>query len=322
MSEPAIFAGDCASDPPLGATLRALACAHAEDVLLGLAALAPPKCKLQLTVRHDDAEAELREAALRLEARVEIMRLPDAWPPRAAGPDARELVAASPRRPEGPSGGGSGAGGSGGGSGGGRRYLTVAGAVREPLVLVARGETPLAELADRAGGPVDEDWMPVAFDGAGPRLYDRDDAWAGEPLLVILPARHALVQKCKTPLTDWLVRAASACEGCRICSEACAHLEPHEVVWTLATGRDDGVALLETLACTGCALCDAVCPSALSPRALVVDARQRLRAAGANVSSSLRKTAGTHAAASGLDVKLLTQRLGLAEYDREPLRRI
>jgi ferredoxin len=291
-----IFAGDCASDPPLGATLRALACARAEDVLLGLAALAPPKCKLQLTVRHPDAEAALAEAARRLAAAVEIVRLPDAWPPAANElPDARALVAASPLGKE------------------ARRFVTVAGAVKEPAVMPVRGEATLAELLAAAGGPVDDDWLPLVF-GEGFELREREAAWAGEPLVLALPAAHPLARNRKTPLTDWLKRAASACEGCSICSESCAHLRPHEIVWTLATARDDGTRLTEALACTGCGLCDAMCPAALSPRALVVDARNRLRAAGASVSPSLRKL-------TGLDVKLLTQRLGLADYDREPLRK-
>jgi ferredoxin len=295
-----LFRGDCASDPPLGATSRALACLRPDDLLLGLAALAPPKCKLQLTVRHDDAEQALREAVRRLEAQVEIVRLPDAWPPPdVRTPDAREVVAASPLRRD------------------GARYLTVAGAVQQPMVLPVRGAASIEELVRAAGGPLDDDWLPLGFDGGGIELLERDGEWQGETLLLVLPARHPLVRKCKTPLTDWLVRAASACEGCRICSESCAHLEPHQIVWTLATLRDDGTAPLAALACTGCGLCDAVCPSALSPRALVKDVRDRLRLRGASVSNSLRTVA-----APGLDVTLLTQRLGLADYDRPPLRQI
>jgi hypothetical protein len=292
-----IWSGDCASDPPLSATLRTLACARAEDVLLGLAALAPPKCKLQLTVRHADAERALRETAVRLGAVVEIVKLPDAWPPPLPpGPDARALVAASPLHKE------------------ARRFVTVAGAVREPAVMPVRGQASLQELLAAAGGPIDDDWLPLTFD-EGFTLKEREAAWAGEPLVLALPAGHPLVRNCKTPLTDWLARAASACEGCSICSESCSHLRPHEVVWTLATGRDDGTKLTQTLACTGCGLCDAMCPAALSPRALVVDVRERLKRAGLEktVSDGLRKP--------GLDVKLLVQRLGLADYDRDPLRK-
>jgi NAD-dependent dihydropyrimidine dehydrogenase PreA subunit len=288
--------GDCASDPPLSATLRALACARADDVLLGLAALATAGEALRVVVRHFDAEAALREAAARLQAKVEIVRLPDAWPPNVAGPDARALVAASPRMRQNAA----------------ARFVTVAGAVREPVVLPMREEVTLAELVARAGGPLDDDWLPVVEH----RLCARDQAWGGEPLVLVLPARHPMVRRLKTPLGDQIARVMSACEGCRICSDACAHLAPHEVVWTIASLRDDGARPAAALACTGCGLCDAMCPSALSPRALVVDVRDRLRAAGAE-----NKSLSVNPNANGLDVKLLIQRLGLADYDREPLRK-
>src|SRR5262249_41386135 len=111
--------GDCASDPPLSATLRAVTCARADDVLLGLGALAVAAkgAKLRWVGGHFDAEEALREAAARLSACVEIVRLPDAWPPNVDGVDARVLVAASPSRRD------------------QSRYLTVAGAVREPVVM-------------------------------------------------------------------------------------------------------------------------------------------------------------------------------------------
>jgi Na+-translocating ferredoxin:NAD+ oxidoreductase RnfC subunit len=292
--------GDCASDPPLGATLRALACARPDDVLLGLAALAKAGDPLRVVVRHFDAEAALREAVARLDAKVEILRLPDAWPPAVNGPDARALVAASPKVRQNAA----------------ARFVTVAGAVREPAVLPLREEVTLAQLVARAGGPLDDDWLPVVEH----RVRARDESWDGEPLVLVLPARHPIVRRLKTPLVDQLARVMSACEGCRICSEACAHLQPHEVVWTLASLRDDGVRPLAALECTGCGLCDAMCPSALSPRALVVEVRDRLRAAGATSNASTN--ANANANASGLDVKLLIQRLGLADYDREPARKL
>ena len=138
-------------------------------------------------------------------------------------------------------------------------------------MLPVRGAATIEELVAAAGGPLDDDWLPVAEH----RVLGRDELWAGEPLVMVLSARHPLVRRLRTPVSGWLLRAASACEGCRVCSESCAHLQPHEVVWTLATLRDDGVALAAAAACTGCGLCDAMCPSALSPRALVVDVKAR-----------------------------------------------
>ena len=129
-------------------------------------------------------------------------------------------------------------------------------------------------------------------------------------LVLVLPARHALVRRLRTSVGDWLWRAASACDGCRVCGEACpSGLATHELVATLATGRDDGVAAAAFAACSGCGVCDVMCPSGLSPRALATDVRDRLARGGVGVAAGRARRAG-------IDRALLTLRLGLAEYDR------
>lgn len=296
------LAGDCAADPPLGHTARALAVARPDDVLYGLGALAlDGKARaMRLRVRHEDARAALAGAVARLGAQVTIEVLPDAWPPRpperARAVPAEVLVQAAAERR-------------------GRaapRFVTVHGEVAQPVVLAARADEPVAALVARAGGARVDDWVAVAGGAPSGRLVERD-APAGVlgTLVLILPAGHEVVRRLKTPIADWLWRATSACEGCRACSEACARLEPHEVLCTLASLRDDGVGLAAALACTGCGVCDAVCPGSLSPRALVADVRDRMRALDPTVAPPARQKD-----APGLDVELLLHRLGLKPYDR------
>ena len=150
----------------------------------------------------------------------------------------------------------------------------------------------LGELVARAGGALDDDWVPIAGGAPAGRLAAREAtlAEAGAPSTVlVLPARHAWVRRLRTSVGDWLWRAASACEGCRACSDACpVRLDAHALVATLATGRELGTAALARgdgggpgpvatfVACTGCGVCDAACPAGLSPRALAVDVRERL----------------------------------------------
>jgi Na+-translocating ferredoxin:NAD+ oxidoreductase RnfC subunit len=299
--------GDCASDPPLGATARKLACGFADEVIygLGLVAIArdgaATKSELAVWVRHDDAEAALRAAIARVGANVEVVRVADAWPasmvsgPPGAGclkVDAVVLVAAADAargRAE-------------------RRFVTVAGAVAAPAVLETTPEVRVDELVARAGGATDDAWVAVAGGAPAGRLVDRD-ACAAEvgSLVLVLPTGHPVVQRLRMSTGEWLQRAASACEGCRLCSDACpAGVRPHDVIWTLVSGRDDGVDLQQTAACTGCAICDVHCPAGLAPARLVGEVRDRM---GLPAPPAIARR-------SGLDVDLLTLRLGLAPYTR------
>ena len=164
------------------------------------------------------------------------------------------------------------------------RSVSVVGAVATPAVMRCAATATMAELVARAGGAVDDDWLPIAGGAPAGRLVARDAtlAEAGAPSVVlVLPARHAWVRRLRTTVGDWLWRAASACEGCRACSDACpASLTTHALVATLATARDDGTAPAAFAACSGCGVCDAACPAALSPRALAVDVRDRLARGG------------------------------------------
>ena len=198
--------------------------------------------------------------------------------------------------------------------------VSVVGAVNEPVVLRCAATAGLEELVARAGGAVDDDWVPVAV-APGGRLVARAAtlAEAGAPsVLLVLPARHAWVRRLRTSVGDWLWRAASArvCEGCRACSDACpVGLPAHALVATLAVARDDGSASRRAgaaafAACTGCGVCDAACPASLSPGRLAVDVRERLAAGGV--------TAGATTLRAGIDRALLTLRLGLGAYNRPP----
>lgn len=295
--------GDCASDPPLGATARALATARAADVLYGLgaAALARGHGELALAVSDGAARAALAAAIASLGARVRIVDAPDAWPAVAATardevlPAAALAAIADGARARPP-----------------RAYVTVAGAVAAPTVRGCAPETTMAELVARAGGALDDDWVPIAGGAPAGRLVAREATLAelGEPSLVlVLPARHDWVRRLRTTVGDWLWRAASACAGCRACSDACpAGLDAHGLVVTLATARDDATAPAAFAGCSGCGVCDAACPASLSPRALATAVRDRLALAPATAKRRV-----------GIDRALLTLRLGLWEYDRKPV---
>ncbi len=300
--------GDCASDPPLGATQRALAAVRADDVVYGLGAVALARGhrRLALAVADRAARAALARAIEKIGADVALVEVADAWPAVAAGAGDEVLPASALAAV---------ADEARGRSGAARAVVSVVGAVAQPTVLRCTPTTTMAELMARAGGALDDDWLPVAGGAPAGRLVAREAtlAEAGAPSLVLaLPARHEWVRRLRTSVGDWLWRAASACEGCRACSDACpAGLASHALVATLATARDDGTAPAAFAACTGCGVCDAACPAALSPRALAVDVRQRLARGGVAAAAAVTR--------AGIDRALLTLRMGLSAYDRQPV---
>jgi len=299
--------GDCASDPPLGATERALATARADDVVYGLgaAAVARGHQKLALAVADAEARTALARAIEAIGADVALVDVEAAWPAVAAGVKDEVLpasvlvaIAEAARGPKRPA----------------AVAVSVVGAVQTPAVVLAAATATMGELVARVGGPIDDDWVAIAGGAPAGWIVTREAtlAEAGAPSVVlVLPARHALVRRLRTTVGDWLWRAASACEGCRACGDACpSGLATHGLVATLASGRDDGTAPAAFAACTGCGVCDAACPAGLSPRALAVAVRDRLARGGVAAGASARRV--------GIDRALLTLRLGLAAYDREP----
>ena len=306
---------DLADDPPLGMSARAIAEEEAERVVaaVGAAMLATRAVRGVIAVRERSAERAIQRALDTLDAgarsakrAVAVVRVADVWPSIGIDRDlglagswvldgerALDLEAAAFVRPR------------------AARRITVAGSVHRPSVVL--GSPTVAEAVEAAGGALDLGW--VALDGGalGGRLADPDET-IRSPLLLVLPATHALVARARTSVSDWLRRAASACEGCRACSDVCpvlldgGALVPHEAILTLVSGRDDGTRLAAAASCESCGVCDSVCPSALSPFALVGAVKARLPS---TVAAAPRGPSHPDRRGRRMSVDLLRLRLGL-----------
>jgi Na+-translocating ferredoxin:NAD+ oxidoreductase RnfC subunit len=158
----------------------------------------------------------------------------------------------------------------------------------------------------------------VALDGGplGGRLADPEEA-VRSSLVWVVDRAHPLAARARVPVSDWLRRAASACEGCRACTDLCppaldgAPLAPHALIATLVAGRDafgDGAQLQAAAACTGCGVCDLACPAAIAPAALAGAVRERLPR---SVLAPKRGAPHPDRAARRASIRLLQMRLGL-----------
>jgi len=314
----AVVVGTACESEPLFEAERALLCAQPDRVVRGLGAalLATGARRGLLAVRADfpDALAAARRATRG--TTVEVVALPPYYPldelvpvevglPGARCLDVRALADlddAVRGRPRGP------------------RWLSIVGAVRRPRVAVVPLGTPIEDLIDSA----EPTWVALAGALRGPAL-DRDQVVDAElPGLLVLPAGHALVRGRKTTLPVELARAKSACIDCRICTDACPHalagapLEPHLALRILLhprSGPGPSVAA-GTLSCTGCGLCDVVCPAHLHPRPAVRALAQALRAEGFLPETPAAPAPHPDRAGRRLALELLVERLDLSAYRR------
>ncbi|HEX2572839.1 MAG TPA: 4Fe-4S dicluster domain-containing protein [Polyangia bacterium] len=331
---------DLAGDPPLGRSASTIAVEDAERVVAGAgAALVAARAQRAIVaVRTMAAERAVRAARDRLggaegRSAVEVILMPPLWPSLGLAWDLEldpawtwlldgeallDVESAALARERAP------------------WRVTVAGVVRRPGVVAWRGAPPTSStggptvetlVAATGGSEVETGPAWVALDGGAPggRLVGRSEP-VRSSLLLVLPMEHPLVARARIPVGDWLRRAASACEGCRACSDACpvalagGRLAPHEVIATLITGRDDGVRLAEAAACLGCGVCDIVCPGALSPATLLGAVRGRLPVMS-HPAARARPAHGSPQAhpdrmSRRLSIDLLLLRTGLTAYDR------
>lgn len=276
---------DLASDPPLGRSLAVTAIEEAARIVegAGAAMLASKARRGVIAVRDAAAHKSIAQALKAAGAKtLSVARAPEVWPSLGLDRDLDckyawildgerllDLEAAALGRSR------------------AARRVTVAGHVARPGVIALQQEVTVEALVAAAGGstvPADA-W--VALDGGayGGALADREAA-VRSSLLLVVPASHHLVARARLSIADHLRRAASACEGCRACTEACPAaldglpLQPHAIVAALAAGHDRASQTAAAPACVGCGVCDAACPGGLAPSALLGAVKARIAQEG------------------------------------------
>ncbi|MCG0276293.1 MAG: SLBB domain-containing protein [Thermosediminibacteraceae bacterium] len=154
-----------------------------------------------------------------------------------------------------------------------QKFVTVAGAVRHPLVVKVPIGLKFAELLDLAGGPTVKNYILV--DG-GPMMGNEVDA--SDPVtkttsaLLVIPEGTVPYISRKARVEVLLKRAKAACCQCRICTDMCPRyllghsLQPHKIMRTVSYGIPDPETVKNSLLCSECGLCEITCPMGLSPR--------------------------------------------------------
>ncbi len=205
-----------------------------------------------------------------------------------------------------------------------RKYLTVAGSVREPVSLDVPVGVTFGECIVLAGGTTAE--QPVALVGGA--MMGRLAASLDEPVtkttggLIVLDESHPLIRRYRN---DWTVIrriGAAACDQCSFCTELCPRyllghpIEPHRAMRSLGFDSAGRANVIGTLYCCECNLCSMYsCPEVLDPKNVCSENKRRLMKDKPAVEPELSPNrARLHLDNRRAPISRLIARLGLSSF--------
>jgi len=167
------------------------------------------------------------------------------------------------------------------------KYLTVAGAVAEPVTLRVPVGVTLAQCVAAAGGPTVPDANYIVGGVMMGYLEENHDALVDKTTggVIVLPDDHVVVRRRRQ---DWKQIARigrSACDQCSFCTELCPRwllghpIEPHRAMRSLEFNLVGEANVVGTQFCCECNLCSLYsCPEDLDPKNVCTQNKRRLAA--------------------------------------------
>lgn len=206
------------------------------------------------------------------------------------------------------------------------KYVTLAGAVHNPITVEVAIGTTIKELLPLAGGVTVEN--PVFFIGGlmmGQMTTDENTPITKTTTGIIVLARsHPISQRRSIPLQLLLRIDKSACDQCRQCTEYCPRyllgypVQPHLVMRSLAFNEDPFSIDSEWgIFCCGCGLCTLfACPEALFPKEACDIAKETFRKKGLRFEKQPLLTLHPMREGRRVPLRRLIQKLGVDQYDK------
>ena len=167
------------------------------------------------------------------------------------------------------------------------KYLTIAGAVANPVTLRVPVGVTLAQCVAAAGGPTVPDGNYVVGGVMMGYLEDHHNAPVDKTTggVIVLPDEHVVIRRRRQ---DWrqIVRIGrSACDQCSFCTELCPRwllghpIEPHLAMRSLEFNLVGESNVIGTAFCCECNLCSLYsCPEDLDPKNVCTQNKERLAA--------------------------------------------
>lgn len=207
------------------------------------------------------------------------------------------------------------------------KFITIAGAVQNPMTVKVPIGTQLKDLIEYAGGLTTSEEVAALDGGAmmGKLITDLDTPVtkisAG---YIMLPTDHILVRRRNQSISEIKKIGQSACDQCTYCTEFCPRyllgyeIEPHKVMRSLGfAGEKDDFWGKYAVNCCECNLCSLyACPEDLDPKQACVRSKTNVRLKNLNYTPPERELAAHPMQAHRkVSIHKLTRKLGLLPYD-------
>src|SRR5664279_2879156 len=169
------------------------------------------------------------------------------------------------------------------------KYLTVAGAVQNPMTVRVPIGISIGEVIDAAGGATVSDFG-ILLGGV---MMAKPAAGLDVPVtkttggIVVLPSSHNLIRRHNATLKQVQGIGRSACDQCRFCTEFCPRfllghpIQPHLAMQSLGFSSCADKMVAGTLYCCECNLCTMfACPEDLDPKTICAQSKPVARERG------------------------------------------
>lgn len=212
-----------------------------------------------------------------------------------------------------------------------KKYLTITGAVKNPVTVEVPVGTSFGDCISLAGGVSIPD--PVILTGGV--MMGGVETDLSQPVtktlggLIVLPSGHNLVVRKSAPAKSYNKAGHSTCDQCSFCTQLCPRyilgypIQPHLVMRSLQMTGDAKERLNQWAEqCCECNICTLfACPEKLDPKNICVDTKVRLKKEKKGFTKEQLEEVfrDIHPARDGREIPItsLYQRLGIKKYDRK-----
>jgi len=206
-------------------------------------------------------------------------------------------------------------------------FITITGAVKNPVTIKVPVGTPIQELLNFAGGPSTTKPITALAGGAMMGHLETDFSKPVTKLTagyIFLPNDHILIRRRNQSIPEMKKIGQSACDQCTYCTEFCPRyllgyeIEPHKVMRSLGfAGEKDDFWGKFALNCCECNLCSLfACPEDLDPKQACVRSKTNITLKKIKYNPPERQIAAHPMQAHRkVSIKKLTRKLGLVPYD-------